>query len=338
MVAGTSLRFAVVGDPIQHSLSPALAILTAAHLSGEGVEVEFTDVAWIESDRIEMAMSWAMTGSGPTIRPSRFESDLLSMRVAAAEVVKEVTEAPVSWGFSGVHPSLYGGAPSIVHSEQATWLSITSPLKHQLGPRSGVECADDSLLISSVNQLIWSGSRWSGGSSDGAGIVRLARERGLFSAGEESPILVMRGGGASARSGASAWSAAGGRIEPLPGRRPLDHRGPWGDSILETNQSVRTIAARVTVDYDSNPGQPTPPGTDFQTAATVHLSAAYRRGADATPKRNIDGALSLDGRWLLAAQQLEAWARFVRPDAALSLPSLDLTVARLQAFEDRLPN
>ena len=49
-----------------------------------------------------------------------------------------------------------------------------------------------------------------------------------------------------------------------------------------------------------------------------------------------ESGLKLDGRWLLAAQHLEAWARLYSPEAAHLLPGLGLTMTRLEAMESAL--
>ncbi len=338
MTAAVEIRYAVVGSPIGHSLSPLLALLTAAHLRRNDVFVRVESVAWLETDRIEAAMSWGMTGSGPEIAPELNRDDSTALEidelVAGADfIIEDVTEAPVAWGASQREPPAIVTSGPGLFAETAVWLSITSPLKHQLGRRSGVDCVDDGLDLAATNQIVWAGGRWSGASTDGFGLVRVAHAFGLFSGDGPVPVLVMRGGGSSARSAAAAWAGAGGVIEVIRGRRMLDRRGPWSESCLDDKHAKHAMGPRMTVDFDSTPGSEVRPDEAFDRTAMIHLAATYQSGADARPAQSMDGSKSLDGRWLLTAQHLEAWARLLRPDLDAELPDLALSVARLQAFE-----
>jgi hypothetical protein len=248
-------------------------------------------------------------------------------------IIEDVTEAPVAWGASQREPPTVVTSGPGLFAPTAVWLSITSPLKHQLGRRSGVDCVDDGLDLAATNQIVWAGNRWSGASSDGFGLVRVAHAFGLFSGNGPVPVLVMRGGGSSARSAAAAWAGAGGVIELIRGRRMLDRRGPWSGSCLDEQAAKRAMGPRMTIDFDSIPATEVRPDEAFDRTAMIHLAATYQSGADARPAQSMDGSKSLDGRWLLAAQHLEAWARLIRPDLAADLPDLALSVARLQAFE-----
>ena len=49
---------------------------------------------------------------------------------------------------------------------EEVWLSLTSPLKHQLSI-AAVKCIDNAMDIRSVNTLRWDGITWWAGSSDG---------------------------------------------------------------------------------------------------------------------------------------------------------------------------
>ena len=53
------IRYAVAGMPIQHSLSPILAVLTANHLKQAGLEVEIEELNLLESDDVTSPMAWA---------------------------------------------------------------------------------------------------------------------------------------------------------------------------------------------------------------------------------------------------------------------------------------
>lgn len=292
-----------------------------------------TSATWVETDRIEAAMSWAMSGSGPEISPNRVKGRLEPLLEAAEQVVEEAVEAPSSWGAKPGGMILGGAVGPGVYSDSAVWLSVTSPLKHQLGPRSGIDCVDDGLLLAAMNQLVWSAGRWSGASTDGYGVVRIGCVFGLFVSGAPPPVLVVRGGGASARASVAAWAEAGGLVEPVLGRRMLDRRGPWAGSILDDAAAMRSMGPRMTIDFDAAPASEVRPDAAFSRPATIHLAATYRHGGSGSPDQSMDGSKTLDGRWLLAAQHLEAWARLIRPDLIESLPDLALTVARLRAME-----
>jgi len=338
MTAGAEIRYAVVGSPIGHSLSPLLALLTAAHLRQNDAVLRLESVAWLETDRIEAAMSWGMTGSGPEISPDLYQEGSTSPQIdelsAAADfIIEDVTDAPIAWGASQREPPAVITSGPGLFTETVVWLSITSPLKHQLGRRSGVDCVDDGLDLAATNQIVWAGDRWSGASTDGFGLVRVAHAFGLFSGKGPVPVLVMRGGGSSARSAAAAWAGAGGVIEAIRGRRKLDRRGPWSESCLDEAAAKRAMGPRMTIDFDSMPASEVRPDEAFDRTAMIHLAATYQSGADARPAQSMDGSKSLDGRWLLTAQHLEAWARLIRPDLTADLPGLALSVARLQAFE-----
>ena len=53
------IRYAVAGKPIQHSLSPVLAVLTATHLKQAGLEVQLEEINLLESDDVTSPMAWA---------------------------------------------------------------------------------------------------------------------------------------------------------------------------------------------------------------------------------------------------------------------------------------
>ena len=53
------IRYAVAGQPIQHSLSPVLAALTAAHLKQGGLEVNLTEMNLLDSEDVTSPMAWA---------------------------------------------------------------------------------------------------------------------------------------------------------------------------------------------------------------------------------------------------------------------------------------
>ena len=96
---------------------------------------------------------------------------------------------------------------------------------------------------------------------------------------------------------------------------------------------VDNIGKRLFVDFDTKAG-----GSDSNrsTVADLYLSTSYNSQEVGFVVEQIESGYQLDGRWLLAAQHLEAWARFFSPEAAHLLPGLGLTMTRLLAMESAL--
>ncbi|MCS5534693.1 MAG: hypothetical protein NZ802_02450, partial [Candidatus Poseidoniales archaeon] len=219
--------------------------------------------------------------------------------------------------------------------ESESWISLASPLKHLLSSRSGVHSIDDSLENGAVNQLRWDGDHWFCAGTDGGGLVAIAKHFGFdFDAiGVESPLLCLVGGGGSARSCASAWAAAGGSIWSIDGRRPLDKRGSWVRHLIEGDEVAENVGKRLFIDFDMAPGKPEP---THSTDADLHLISSYNSQEIGLAVEETESGILLDGRWLLAALHLDAWARLYCPEAAHLLPSLGLTMTRLLAMESAL--
>ena len=59
LLGSMQIRYAVAGMPIQHSLSPVLAVLTATHLKQAGLEVELDEINLLESKDVTSPMAWA---------------------------------------------------------------------------------------------------------------------------------------------------------------------------------------------------------------------------------------------------------------------------------------
>jgi hypothetical protein len=220
-------------------------------------------------------------------------------------------------------------------SENESWISLTSPLKHLLSPRSGVHPIDDSLENGAVNQLRWDGDNWFCSSTDGRGLVAVARHFGFdFEAvGTETPLLCMIGGGGSARSCASAWAAAGGSIWSMGGRRTLGKRGPWVEHVISGDDVVDNTGMRLFIDFDIEPGML---DSSHSTDVDLHLVSSYNSQEVGLVIEQTESGTRLDGRWLLVAQHLDAWSRFFSPEAAHLLPGLGLTMTRLLAMESAL--
>ena len=338
------IRYAVAGMPIQHSLSPILAVLTANHLKQAGLEVEIEQIKLLESDNVTSPMAWAWVNKSPqTIeihnqlygdpstetahsRLHRVSSDVLSK-------VKTADSEYVPNGETLFHDSIE--RTKIRRGENESWISLTSPLKHLLSTRSGVYPIDSSLENGAVNQLRWDGNNWYCAGTDGLGIVSLARHFGadFELKGIESPLLCMIGGGGAARSCAAAWSDAGGSIWSMGGRRPLDKRGSWVEKLISGDRVVDHIGTRIFIDFDTEPGVP----ADIPTAdSDLQIHSSYNSQEVGSVVQHSESGIELDGRWLLAAQHLEAWAQIFSPEAAHLLPGLGLTMTRLLAMESAL--
>ena len=338
------IRYAVAGMPIQHSLSPLLAVLTATHLKQAGLQVQFEEIRLIESDEVTSPMAWAWVNKkrhqievhnqlyGDPSSPTS-HSRLHRLASIAISNVNTADSHHVPHG-----ETLFPRGEErikIRRGESESWISLTSPLKHLLSTRSGVHSIDDSIENGAVNQLRWDGKNWYCAGTDGHGLVTIARHFGFDfeSTGIEAPLLCMVGGGGSARSCATAWSNAGGAIWSKDGRRPLDKRGPWSQNLVSGNDVVDCVGKRLFVDFDTNAGETQ---SNRSTDVDLQLSSTYNSQEVGMVVEKIESGYRLDGRWLLAAQHLEAWARFFSPEAAHLLPGLGLTMTRLLAMESAL--
>ena len=338
------IRYAVAGSPIQHSLSPVLTALTAAHLEKAGLEVELIEMNLIDSSDLNVPMAWAWVNSGQSSNrvsnrlygdPSNPDS-LSNLRSICRKVMSDV-KAPDSSHvpYGDTLFSRTEGEKKIRRGDTESWISLTSPLKHLLSPRSGVHSADESLENGAVNQLRWDGKSWFCAGTDGTGLVAVAKHFGFdFElTGVESPLLCLVGGGGSARSCAAAWAAAGGVIWSKGGRRKLDKRGPWVNRLIEGDQVVDHVGMRLFIDFDIEPGHPNFEETNI---ADLHVVSAYNSHKVGVVVQPSETGLVIDGRWLLVAQHLDAWARFFSPEAAHMLPGLGLSMTRLIAIESAL--
>ncbi len=286
--------FAVAGQPIDGSASPHLFHLVVAHLARRGVQG--IDEEHIESFRVNA------TSVGEALRallsdPPRHHSTLAS---AADDVVRAST------------PQTNEGAGVSLPRDGALWLSLTSPLKHDLGAWDHLDASKD---VQSVNTLRVLDGRVEAMSTDGRAVVRVARLRGVSV--DSGAVVALRGGGGAARSIAQAWVEDGGRVLPVPGRRALS-------GLPE--DAVATHVAAFGVDVDG--------GEDLLDAPCV-LYPAYRVG-DAPRGGGRLASSEIDGRWMLAAQHLEAWSRCWAPDVAPFLPDVPRLVEDLLALEARL--
>jgi len=339
-----NIRFAIAGSPVAHSLSPVLAALTAAHLRDADLSVDLGDICLLECDEVTAPMAWAWASrskkrQGVSSRlfgnPSQSASRLRLDRVAS-EMLSEVISSHLDHVPNG-ETLLQGDVErvKIRRGETEAWISLTTPLKHQLNRRSGVTAIDESLENGAVNQLRWDGVNWYCAGTDGSGLIALARHFGFDfeTAGGEGPLLCLIGGGGAARSAAAAWAAAGGLIWAMGGRRPLDTRGSWVEMMIEGDVVADHIGPRLHVDFDLTPGQAR---TNGSSDADIHLISTYDPFDGGPMIEPTEAGIRLDGRWLLVAQHLDAWARLFCPEAAHLLPGLGLTMSRLLAAESAL--
>ena len=209
------------------------------------------------------------------------------------------------------------------YDEEATiWLSCTTPMKHEIRflcdhifdePRG-----PNGELIDGwpINQLMKLGKIWYGTNTDGSGFVAAIEHIGIKVKGT---ILKIKGGGSTAISIATAWSASGGKIIPVEGRRKLinqdtahDSWKPWRNSIIED------CYADLAIDVDVI--NPTKKKIERWTDAKRFLSITYNE------KSSIDDF----GVIMVSAQHLEAWkgiftkknSSWTKSNSEVKLPTL----------------
>ncbi|MEE2759307.1 MAG: hypothetical protein VYA86_04940, partial [Candidatus Thermoplasmatota archaeon] len=268
---------------------------------------------------------------GDVSRPSSF-NNLIQI---ADEIVANVDTPRVEYAPNGeTHILCSKNSRKTVRGELESWISLTSPLKHLLSTRSGVHAIDKSLENGAVNQLRWNGDHWYCAGTDGRGLVLIARHFGFDfdQKGIESPLLCMKGGGGAARSCAVNWAEAGGRIWSMGGRRALGNRGPWVGHLIEGDTVVDHIGNRLMIDFDIDPASPTPSPS---ASADLHVISSYNTEQYNAVIQTETGTI-LDGRWLLSAQHLCAWADLFEPDLRQFLPGLALTMTWMNKMESAL--
>ena len=324
------VRYAIAGDPVTHSLSPLLLGLVHARLLDLLGKKEFnlrlknTDL--VPTTAIEDALAWGYAGSVPSA-PNWAYTDapfgkfrttgLLAKAIEAGMAVEDADdrfapmgEAAVSMADHLVTTDSKLPLPTGFLSDEI-WVNLTSPLKHQLSS-TAVSAIDDSMRYQSVNALRWDGQGWWCAGLDGAGVVAIAQHFGIsFSS---NPVLSLCGGGGAARSVASAWLAAGGRVHVAKSRRALPDEllarctGPAKDAVFGVNFDSEIAAAQ----------------------APILLNAAY-----ASFEGDVESMLDamqtphLNGRWMLVAQHLSCWATLWAPHLAHILPAIDLLLTQL---------
>ncbi len=180
------------------------------------------------------------------------------------------------------------------------WLSCTSPLKHVL---QEILVSEDINQINSINQLVRKDGNWTGANTDGVGFVVACRHIGVE---PRNSILKLKGGGSTARSIASSWASAGGKIMPLLGRRKLKS-GHWDEAIVDSGN------ATLGIDTDTFTGE------SNEIDAELQVSISYDEQASPDQFAII----------MLAAQHLEAWKTLFAPEKEKDLPKLSLLLKEL---------
>ncbi|MCH2435401.1 MAG: hypothetical protein MK197_03840 [Candidatus Poseidoniaceae archaeon] len=193
------VRHGVAGYPIEHSLSPVLTAIVHAHLSRtDGVELPgLKGVVVIPTEGVENALAWGYAGALPSPPDwdlvgsplGKFRANTLLDR--AVNVSMEHLE-----GDSRLPDATLAKTESTSQrfDDDEVWLSLTSPLKHQLSA-AAVKCVDNAMDIRSVNTLRWDGISWWAASSDGPGICMVANAFGY----DFESVLGITGGGGPAR-------------------------------------------------------------------------------------------------------------------------------------------
>lgn len=306
------IRHGVAGKPITHSLSPVLTALVHAHLSRkEGVKLPgLKGVVVIPTEGVENALAWGYAGALPSPPDWEYVNSPLGKFRANALLDRAVNASMEYVDADSRLPNT--GLPRVKskkhpYHDDEVWISLTSPLKHQLSA-AAVKCVDNAMEIRSVNTLRWDGHSWWAASTDGQGMRIVAEAFGYPTSG----VIGITGGGGAARSVASAWTQGGGQVKQLGGKRTLDEDGPW--SLCEDSHDF-------TVDFDSDEGD---------------ISVRYKQMEGDFDSRIEYLSTTPDGRWFLCAQHLMSWASLWAPEYSNELPSLSLLMTRLTAVEVHL--
>jgi len=312
------VRYGIAGHPVDHSLSPLLTALVTAQLGLPWSEKQLK-MELVDATSLTDALAWGYAGGIPTPVPwvytgavfGKFRTSALLAK-AVAGGLEETSPHPLLTPVTPVEPleaPSVPGLPTRMFDEEI-WMNLTSPLKHQLDS-SAVVCIDDSMSTKSVNTLRWDGRGWWCAGLDGIGVLEVFRHHGVE---PEASVLGVCGGGGGARSTASAWSKAGGRLHPLPSRRTLDE-GPWTAAFTDAVPDA-------VVDFDGT--HPSPAG------APLVLKAAYGvMEGDVDARAKACTSPVLDGRWLLVSQHLACWRTLWAPERTSDLPSIELLMTQL---------
>tara|TARA_B100001093_G_scaffold502157_1_gene554754 strand:+ start:23614 stop:24648 length:1035 start_codon:yes stop_codon:yes gene_type:complete len=337
------VKYAVAGSPVSHSLSPLLFGLVVSNLEKFGkkipISMKHSDVELVETKGIEDALGWGYAGHSPHVpiwqhtgAPfGKYRTEALLARAIQSAMEIEDSDSRLVSKFeseleleTSSKPTPVGDVHEIPSQwlDNEVWLNLTSPLKHQLSSEA-VSTIDESMKLQSVNALRWDGQGWWCAGVDGLGVVSVAQYHGVDV--ESGAVLGLRGGGGAARSTAYAWLKAGGRIRLFEGRRTLEL--PF-DFEEETSQKPLDFA----VDFDGGPD----PIPSFQ-SCSLQLNPNYHAVEGGYEHRvQLMENSPFDGRWMLAAQHLEAWRNLWAPQYDNYLPSLGLLLSQLLHAENIL--
>ena len=322
------LRYAVGGSPIDHSLSPILFNLVLSDLQAKGVlsTPNHLSVSIIDTKHIDELLGWAYIEHDlhqPVWKPAKqrlqsFQSKLHALGSEIVQMDSNPSFAPI------LEPPLRSVKTSKLptrSSDKEVWLNLTMPLKHQLQSMVFTQI-DESLDILSVNTLRYSDQGWYCATTDGFGVVHVAYHFGIDVAKEA--ILGIHGGGGAARSIASAWMKAGGRVASLGGRRQLP-------ATLVNFKHKTDSEFDVIIDTE---------GTLDEFPQSKYLLNPTYTSMDGTLKQRIDQLTlnnhQIDGRWMLAAQHLESWRCLWTPSLTEDLPSLEQLMTWMTILEHEL--
>ncbi|MDP6870358.1 MAG: hypothetical protein QGI21_06275 [Candidatus Poseidoniaceae archaeon] len=308
------VRHGVAGEPITHSLSPILTSIVHAHLAANESISKLPDlkgVAVVPSSGIENALAWGYAGTLPETPDwdlvgsplGKFRGNTLLERAVKASMKIENADERLPT----CSPPNKSQEKTPSHGHEEVWMSLTSPLKHQLS-MAAVKYMGNSMESSSVNTLRWDGRTWWAATTDGEGLLMVVETFGHETGG----VLGIIGGGGTARSTAASWCSRGGKINQLGGRRVLDEDGPW--EFCDENPDL-------TIDFENEGGD---------------ISIKYNSMEGDIEERLQYLSQNPDGRWLLCAQHLLSWAKLWNPSNADKLPSLALLLHRLVACEVHL--
>ena len=164
----------VAGSPVSHSLTPVLSLLVDFHLNQNGHRSIVGTSCYDTKDLSELLGQIVLGGNLGTKMPTNHLLDLVQ------SATHDITTFPEGWGVNALDLDEYSEVESPYGDSPLVWVSLTTPLKHGLTSRSGVISSDRSLEIASTNQVRWDGHHLVTGSTDGLGVVLVARSFGLF--------------------------------------------------------------------------------------------------------------------------------------------------------------
>jgi len=182
------------------------------------------------------------------------------------------------------------------------WLSVTTPLKHQLHKKFNLEYIKE---IGAINHIINYEGEWKAFNTDGLGFVKAVE---YIDIEVKNSVLKMKGGGSTARSIAHQWSKCGGKLIIERGRRALGN-GSWRKSI------TKNVNPDLSINLDVLPGI----NIDKNRIQDKNYVISYDENYN-----NDDFAIIM-----LVAQHLEAWKIMVTDELKEELPSIKQVLSRL---------